>query len=64
LSQKPEILILGTGYSGVMRVPANVEHYMRTKVIALIIKRTEEACKEFNKLFEKHDVACALHLTC
>jgi hypothetical protein len=64
LSQKPEILIIGTGYSGVLRVPANVEHLIRSEGIALIMKRTEEACKEFNNLYEKHDVACALHLTC
>lgn len=64
LNQKPEILIIGTGYSGVLRVPVDVEHYIRSKGIALIVKRTEEACKEFNELYEKHDVACALHLTC
>ena len=64
LEQKPEILIIGTGYSGVLRVPVDVEHHIRSQGIALIVKRTEEACNEFNKLLEKHDVACALHLTC
>ncbi|UCG68963.1 MAG: hypothetical protein JSV09_14430 [Thermoplasmata archaeon] len=64
LAQTPEILIIGTGYSGVMSVPKSVEDYIRAKGINIIVKRTEEACKKFNELYEKHDVVAALHLTC
>jgi len=64
LIDPPEILIIGTGYSGVLNVPKNVENYISSKGIEVIVKRTEEACKEYNKLCEKHDVIAALHLTC
>ena len=64
LTQAPEILIIGTGYSGVLSVPKNIEDYIRSKGVELIVKRTEEACKDYNKLYEKHDVIAALHLTC
>lgn len=64
LAQKPGVLIIGTGHLGILRVPKDVEHYIRSKGIELIVKRTEEACKEYNKLYEKHDVIAALHLTC
>lgn len=64
ITQRPEILIIGTGYSGVLRVPKNIEHYIRSQGIELIVKRTEEACREYNRLCREKDVIAALHLTC
>ena len=64
LIKRPEILIIGTGYSGVLRIPKNIEEHIRSHGVELIMKRTEEACSEYNKLYEKHDVIAALHLTC
>ena len=65
LKRKPEILIIGTGYAGVMKVPREVINELEARGIKVIVKKTKEACEEFNKLVkEGKKVAAALHLTC
>jgi hypothetical protein len=64
INQKPEVLIIGTGASGLMRVPAETADYIKSRGIELIIKSTEEACKLYNKLHETKNTIAALHLTC
>ena len=61
---KPEVLIVGTGYSGLMKVPAETKEYVESKGIELIAQRTAEACKTFNRLVKSKKVVAALHLTC
>jgi len=61
---KPEVLIVGTGYSGMMRVPEKTRRYVESKGIELIATTTGEACKLFNKLSSEKRVVAALHLTC
>jgi len=61
---KPEVLIVGTGYSGLMKVPAETREYIKSKGIELIAQRTAEACKTFNRLVDSKKVVAALHLTC
>ncbi len=64
LATKPDILIIGTGHSGVMEVPPETQEFLRKKGIEYKILRTEEACKIFNKIVGTRSVAAALHLTC
>lgn len=62
---KPEILIIGTGYSGVMEVPDDVLIEIRKRGIKVEVKKTSEAVKKFNEyILENKRVVCALHLTC
>ncbi len=62
---KPEILIIGTGYSGVMDVPENVIKEIKKKGIKVEIYFTKDAVRKFNEYIEKGKrVVCALHLTC
>ena len=61
---KPEILIIGTGASELMRIDPEVEKEMRSLNIKLIVKETAEAVKKYNKLADKDRAVCALHLTC
>ncbi len=62
---KPEIIIIGTGYSGVLNVSDDIIDYINKNKIKLIIKKTKEACNEFNKLNgEKKKTACIFHGTC
>lgn len=63
LKYKPEVLIIGTGAHGLMKVTDDTGQLVKSKGIRLITKETEEACKTYNKLKEKKKVA-ALHLTC
>jgi len=64
LEEKPEVLIIGTGASGVMRVSAEVTRKAKDSGIELIVQPSEKACQEYNKVSsEKKTIAC-LHLTC
>ncbi len=64
LTNPPEILIIGTGANGVMKVPSDVIDRLKSQGIQVIIEKTAQACKEFNKLEKKENVVVALHLTC
>jgi len=61
---KPEVLVVGTGYSGLMRVLPETEKYLREQGIRLIAKRTTEAVRIYNQLCQSTRVVAALHLTC
>jgi len=61
---KPEVLVVGTGHSGLMKVLPETESYVKSKGIELIVQDTREACKTFNRLVKSKRVMAALHLTC
>ncbi len=61
---KPEVLVIGTGYFGAMRVPPEVVNYLQSQGIEVIIKNTKEAVSTFNKLRRVKKVVGAFHLTC
>ncbi len=60
----PDILIVGTGSPGYMRVPRETIDHIRAKGIRLIIENTEMACEQYNDLKDPGKVVAALHLTC
>jgi len=62
--KKPEVLIIGTGYYGLMKVPLELIKYLESNNIKVIIKRTKNACDEYNTLYQKKNVIAAFHLTC
>ncbi len=65
LKWRPNTIIIGTGAYGCMKVPEEVKNSLRLKGIKLIIRRTDDACKIFNKLVKSNKkVVAALHLTC
>ncbi|KPV62031.1 MAG: hypothetical protein AOA65_2069 [Candidatus Bathyarchaeota archaeon BA1] len=65
LQEKPEVLIVGTGYSGLMRVPPETKDYLKSRGIELIAQRTEQACKTYNRHLQlRRRVVAAFHLTC
>lgn len=63
--KSPDVLIVGTGAYGVMKVSKGVIDSAMEKKVVLVIKKTAEACDEYNSLVQagKRTVA-ALHLTC
>lgn len=61
---KPEILIVGTGQSGVMIVPEETLSYLKAQDIEVHVTRTEKAVELFNKLRKDKKTVAALHLTC
>ncbi len=60
---RPDILIIGTGYFGVMRVAPEVEERLRDLGIEYHIARSSRAVKLFNSIDSKRKVG-AFHLTC
>jgi hypothetical protein len=61
---KPEVLVVGTGYSGLMKIHPQTEQYLRSSGIELIAARTEKACKIYNELYKSKRAVAAFHLTC
>ena len=65
ISYQPETLVIGTGYFGVMKIPDEIQKFIKEKNIELVISGTKEAVKKFNQLLEEgKKVVGAFHLTC
>ena len=67
LSHKPppEVLVVGTGYSGLVKVMPEVEEALKAMGIRLIVQPTSEAYKTFNDFLKAGKVVVgAFHLTC
>ena len=61
----PDVLVVGTGYSALMKVPAETKRYFEERGIELIIQPTKQACETYNKLIQSGKKAvAAFHLTC
>ena len=61
---KPEVLVIGTGATGLMKVPKETISHLESQGIEVHIERTEKAVELFNKLQKDKKVIAALHLTC
>lgn len=67
VNAKPDILIIGTGNSGVMRVPEETLKFIKSKGIEVHFEITGRAVELYNKLqAEKTNkiIIATLHLTC
>jgi hypothetical protein len=64
LNAKPDVLIIGTGSFGVMKVPKETTDYLESKGIRIQAMRTGKAVDLFNGLLKDEIVIAALHLTC
>lgn len=64
ITENPEVLIVGTGASGLMMVLPEVPPEMEARNIQLIVQPTSEACDLYNQLSPSQKVVAALHLTC
>jgi hypothetical protein len=64
IEANPQILVIGTGASGVMEVPRETISHLASKGIEVHVERTDKAVELFNKLQKEKIVIAALHLTC
>ncbi len=64
MNENPEILLVGTGAPGMMKVLPEVEREAEARNIQLIVQPTGEACEIYNQLSPTNRVIAALHLTC
>ena len=64
MSENPEVLVVGTGASGLMKVLPEVQQVTDTRGIKLIVETTDKACHTYNQLCRSQKVVAVLHLTC
>ncbi len=62
----PDLLLIGTGYSGVLEIPKETRKYLKGERIKFKIMNSRGAIKEYQKIMEKkpkNKVVLAIHLT-
>lgn len=65
LNAQPDVLIIGTGYAGVLSVPKEIAAHIAAQGIEVLIDKTSKAVELFNSLqrTKKYAIA-ALHISC
>lgn len=64
IADLPEVLIVGTGKQGLLKVSPQLKQAMRDSGVELIVVPTDEACRAYNRYAtHKKTIAC-LHITC
>jgi len=64
LTENPEVLVVGTGASDLVKVLPEVRQKTEARGIELIVEATDKACHTYNQLCRSQKVVAALHLTC
>ena len=64
LPQSPDILVIGTGASGLMKVPLEVQRNIEARGIKIVMETTEKACQTYNQLCHSQKTMAAFHITC
>lgn len=64
MMHEPEIIIIGTGNSDLMKVDKDCEISAKLEGIELIAKPTPLAVQDFNALSRRRKVAAVFHVTC
>jgi len=64
LAAEPEVLVVGRGANGLMRVPEEVRQAVEARGIEIMAASTAEAVERYNALAGAKRVVAALHLTC
>lgn len=64
MEEKPDILIIGTGYSGMMRIPESTVDFLKSHGIEMHIQKTGVAVSLFNKQPAGRKIVGVFHLTC
>lgn len=59
-----DVLVIGTGASGVMKVTEELLKELKARGIEVIVLPSGEACGVYNKLKDKKRVMGVFHLTC
>ena len=64
MNETPEVVVVGTGVDGLMKVPDETRRYIESSGADLIVERTREACESYNRVSGESKAIAALHLTC
>lgn len=64
LREDIEVLVIGTGFFGLMKVSDDLKQSISAKGIVLFIEKTKRAVRVFNEQVPRKKTAGAFHLTC
>jgi len=64
LAANPEVLVIGQGEPGLMKVPEALREELARRGIEVVAAPTRQAVRVYNELAGKRRVAAALHLSC
>jgi len=64
MTENPEVLVVGTGASSLIKVLPEVEQATQAQEIKLIVKATDKACHTYNHICHSRKTIAALHITC
>jgi hypothetical protein len=64
LSPEVEVVIIGCGAYGALKVPQGTRRWLQEQDKELVVLPTEAACERFNELSGSGRVIAGLHLTC
>jgi len=64
LQAKPDVVVIGTGYAGIMRVPRETRDQISAQGIEVKVERTSKAVEMYNDLQGAGIVIALLHITC
>jgi hypothetical protein len=64
LSEAPEVIVIGQGSLGRMRVPDETMAHLQQSGTQVIVESTGDACQSYNRLSQERRVAAVLHLSC
>jgi hypothetical protein len=62
--EAPEVLVIGTGFHGLMKVDEEVKEQAQLKGITLVVEKTTQAVQSFNETAPQKKTIGAFHLTC
>lgn len=64
--ENPKIVIIGTGFYGMMKVQEETIIYLKRKKITLIVEKTKSAIDKYNRLLKEKEekILGFFHLTC
>jgi hypothetical protein len=64
LVKGPEVILIGTGTAGCVKIDKDVEDLAQSKNVEIMAKKTADAVDEFNKASKKKKIVAMLHVTC
>jgi len=64
IETKPEVIVAGTGASGLMKPVAELTHLLARQEIEFVASSTGKAVDIYNRLVNQKKVGACLHLTC
>ncbi|MFQ6010330.1 MAG: MTH938/NDUFAF3 family protein [Candidatus Aenigmatarchaeota archaeon] len=64
LMKDPEVVIVGTGQSGLVKIDSSAEIAAKMEGIDFIVAKSPHAVQEFNKLARRKKAIAVIHVTC